>query len=233
MTGRAFVKFKFAWLDQVQADAAISHQAFQLAYVLAARFLDRHTGEAWPSQQTLARLLRTSARQVRRMSKELEVAGHLTITVANRQHVSNRYRPIVKADMPVPSEAFQGGHAGPPSDDPGRTITTLQGGLGCPPNPFKRTLKSSHNGNSLNGAEKKYAFEGQTIRLSPAQIEKWRVAYPALPDIEAVLQSADDYYTEHPPADGKWFFRVSRWLAAENGKRADKQRQIERANDSW
>jgi len=84
-----------------------------------------------------------------------------------------------------------------------------------------------------NGAGKKYAFEGQTIRLSPAQIEKWRVAYPALPDIEAVLQSADDYYTENPPADGKWFFRVSRWLAAENGKRLAKQQQIERANDSW
>jgi len=233
MTAPTFVKRKFAWLDQVQADAAITPHAFELAYVLATRFLDRRTGEAWPSQETLARLLRKSDRQVRRLIKELEAAGHLTITVSNRQHVSNRYRLVVREDRDVHPQTVQGGQACPPSDAPGWTYPVIQGGLGCPTNPYKRTLKSSHNTKSLNGAEKRYAFEGRTIRLSPAQLEKWRLAYPALHDIDAVLQSIDDYYSENPPADGKWFFRVSRWLAAENTKRVDKQRRVEGANDSW
>jgi len=233
MTARTFVKRKFAWLDQVQADAVISPHAFELAYVLATRFLDRRTDEAWPSQQTLARLLRKSDRQVRRLIKELEAAGHLAVTVSNRQHVSNRYRLIVREDTHVHPETVQGGQACPPSEAPGWTFPVIQGGQACPTNPYKRTLKSSDNSKSVRGAEKKYAFEGQTIRLLPAQIEKWRVAFPALHDIEAVLQTADDYYTENPPADGKWFHRVSRWLATENGKRADKQRRAEGTNDSW
>ena len=46
-------------------------------------------------------------------------------------------------------------------------------------------------------------------------------------DIEAVLQSADDYYAENPPSDGKWFHRVSRWLATENTKRAEQHNAVE------
>ena len=54
MTTRlAFIKRKIAWLDQVLADASISAPLFSLAYVLAFRFLNRTTEEAWPSQPML------------------------------------------------------------------------------------------------------------------------------------------------------------------------------------
>ena len=178
--GRAFLKLKFAWLDQVLSDPKISPEAFQLAYLLATRFLDRKSGQAWPSQRTLAALLHVSERQVRRLSRELERAGLVTVTVANQQHVSNRYRPIVRADNTVPPETVQGGQFSPLSSAPGRTNPVIQGGQVCPPTPLKRTLKSSHNGNSVSGAVKTYAFDGRLIRLDQAQLEKWRTAYPSL-----------------------------------------------------
>jgi hypothetical protein len=233
MTARTFVKRKLAWLQQVLADRSLPPLALHVAQLLALQFLNSKTGEAWPSKQTVARLLHMSPRNIRRLTKELETAGHLTIMIANRQHVSNRYRLVVRDDKSVTPQKIQGGQIGHPSDSPGVLNPVIQGCHIRHPNPLKRTLKSSHNTKSLSGAEKRYAFEGNLVRITPAQLEKWRVAYPALHDIDAVLQSIDDYYSENPPADGKWFFRASRWLAAENTKRADKQRQAEGANDSW
>jgi len=75
MTGRAFVKLKFAWLDQVLADQTLPPMAFLVAYLLASRFLNRKTGTAWPTQQTIARLLHASERQVRRSIEVLAVTG--------------------------------------------------------------------------------------------------------------------------------------------------------------
>jgi hypothetical protein len=57
-----------------------------------------------------------------------------------------------------------------------------------------------------------YAFAGHVIRLKQEQLDRWKHAYHAIPDIEAELTKADDYYTTNPPADSKWFFPVSRWL---------------------
>ena len=63
-----------------------------------------------------------------------------------------------------------------------------------------------------------YSFEGTTIKLTEHGLRRWRIAYPGITDLMAELQKADDYYTENPPKDGKWFFPVSRWLANENAK---------------
>jgi hypothetical protein len=65
-----------------------------------------------------------------------------------------------------------------------------------------------------------YRFEGRTIRIDQSQYDRWRKAYPRFKDFDAALQRADDYYTENPNPDGKWFFRVSRWLEQENAKLA-------------
>lgn len=66
----------------------------------------------------------------------------------------------------------------------------------------------------------KYRFEGKVIRLDQSQYDRWRKAYPRFKDFDAALQRADDYYAENPSPDGKWFFRVSRWLEQENAKLA-------------
>jgi hypothetical protein len=62
-----------------------------------------------------------------------------------------------------------------------------------------------------------YAFEGNTIRLTHTQFAKWEKAYPHI-DLMARLQVCDDYYSENPPRDGKWFARVSNWLERDNAE---------------
>lgn len=85
----------------------------------------------------------------------------------------------------------------------------------------RRTLATEGIGEEGNREEKKdrgadapadMAFVGKTIRLKADQYDRWRKAYHAVPDFAAELTKADDYYTENPPAEGKWFFPVSKWL---------------------
>jgi uncharacterized protein YdaU (DUF1376 family) len=84
------------------------------------------------------------------------------------------------------------------------------------------TKKEKIGGASAPG----YAFEGKIIRLGEVDFERWKKAYHSLNDIRATLQSADDYYSENPPKDGKWFFPVSRWLQKEHDLiAAERERQ--------
>lgn len=71
---------------------------------------------------------------------------------------------------------------------------------------------------------RRYAFEGRVVRLEQPDLARWKETYRAIPDILAVLQTADDYYSENPPKDGKWFFPVSRWLQKENDLWGEKLR---------
>lgn len=92
-------------------------------------------------------------------------------------------------------------------------------GDGHSPN-ARRTLATDRIGEEGKGEEKKgganaptdLAFVGKIIRLNAEQFERWRKAYHGILDMLAELTKADDYYSEHAPADGKWFFLVSKWL---------------------
>jgi hypothetical protein len=56
------------------------------------------------------------------------------------------------------------------------------------------------------------AFVGKVIRLTVGDFDRWAKRYHLVPDMLAELTLADDYYSENPPKDGKWFFSVSKWL---------------------
>ena len=73
-------------------------------------------------------------------------------------------------------------------------------------------------------AQPEYAFEGQTVKLTAKDVAQWRKAYPHIVDLMAELQAADDYYTDNPPADGKWYFRVSNWLKRANNEAGEYDR---------
>lgn len=55
-------------------------------------------------------------------------------------------------------------------------------------------------------------FVGRVVRLTRADYDDWRKTYCNVPDFDAELRTADNYYSETPPKNGKWFFAVSNWL---------------------
>lgn len=66
-----FIRKKYEWLETVMHDGRLSPSARLVAYEIA-RHLNRVTGDAWPSQQTMARLLGLGLRTVERAVGELE-----------------------------------------------------------------------------------------------------------------------------------------------------------------
>jgi hypothetical protein len=110
MTERAddFTRRKFAWLDQVAADLSISPTAFRLAFILASRFLNRGTGDGWPSQETLGQLVGITPRGIRKLVDQLISRGHLAVIRGHGPGNSSRYRPILKQqDDDSPAEERQ------------------------------------------------------------------------------------------------------------------------------
>jgi hypothetical protein len=55
-------------------------------------------------------------------------------------------------------------------------------------------------------------FVGKVVRLTRSDYDDWRKTYCNVPDFDAELRTADNYYSETPPKGGKWFFAVSNWL---------------------
>ena len=80
--------------------------------------------------------------------------------------------------------------------------------------------------------QKTYAFEGDVIRLTDNDFIKWRQFYSAIPDLVAVLATADAYYACNPPRDGKWYIPVRAWLLRENEK-AMKQKKVAAYGTDW
>jgi hypothetical protein len=104
MAADDFTRRRFAWLDQVASDPAISGSTCKLAILIACRFLNRKTKTAWPSQPALALLLGLRTREgVRYCVDQLVTGGHLTVEVSHGRGTSNRYRILVK-DIAVQSE---------------------------------------------------------------------------------------------------------------------------------
>jgi hypothetical protein len=91
MSGDAFTRDIFGWLDRVAADGNVSPLAFKLAYVIN-QHINRRTGTAWPSQQTLAAALGVTCRAVRKLTREL--APHLTVS-SGRGRTTSVYQRIL------------------------------------------------------------------------------------------------------------------------------------------
>ena len=66
---------------------------------------------------------------------------------------------------------------------------------------------------AADAASSHLAFEGRTVRLTEIDLQRWRKAFGALPDIEAELTSIDAWFDAHPPPKGKWFHQASGMLS--------------------
>jgi hypothetical protein len=96
MADDCFTRTKFVWLDQVIADPTVCANAFRLAYLLAARFLNRKTRVAYPGQEKLAALLGLSTpKAVKYLSDQLVAGGHLTVEASHGRGQTNKYTLVV------------------------------------------------------------------------------------------------------------------------------------------
>jgi hypothetical protein len=69
--------FRWDWLKLIDADSTLSGNAHHVAYVLAVRFINRNTQQAFMFQPTLARAMHRSVRVVGDALRELVGTGYL------------------------------------------------------------------------------------------------------------------------------------------------------------
>jgi hypothetical protein len=92
-----FTADKLAWLEQIACDPDLSILAKAVAMVIAVRYLNRESGDAWPAVETLATDVGRGKTQIHEALKALELRGHLQITLtAGGKGQTNRYRPFLK-----------------------------------------------------------------------------------------------------------------------------------------
>jgi biotin operon repressor len=228
---KAHARFRDGWLSRLASDPTLSGGDVAAGVILALH-LNAVTRQAWPSINTIAQLTARNRTTVWRSIRRLRAAGLITTTRVGRgRYAHNRYGFTSAEDHPKTAPT----HALKPSNGctgaismaaPAHTEPLIE--------PLNSNRSASRTGRNENkGAIKYYAWQGLVIHPSQAQLDKWRASYPDIPDLQAVLQKADDYYAENPPPDGKWFFWVSRWLGEDNAKHAEKLRAAERQNYSW
>lgn len=85
-----FNRRKMVWLDRLAADYTLSPAAFRIAYIIA-NFMNRETGQAWPTQETLATKAGLTDRAVREQIKVLVAAGYLNCEFGGGRHKPNIY----------------------------------------------------------------------------------------------------------------------------------------------
>jgi len=138
-----FTRQKFAWLDQVHGNHSLPRGDFHVSYALS-QYFNRKSGDAWPSQETLAGVTGLKRRGLQKSLQRLKKNGHLEIKVQCGPGFTNRYRPIWKSannSLQIQSQndelEFAGGaHFGPEIMRTGRRIETFDS------NPLKEHLPS-------------------------------------------------------------------------------------------
>jgi hypothetical protein len=95
---KEFTRNIFVWLDQIVCEKSLPSNGFAVAYVIS-QHLNRETGEAFPSTETIGDRSGLYPASVRAMVKALADAGHLAVEWGRkgRGH-PNRYRMIIKPE---------------------------------------------------------------------------------------------------------------------------------------
>lgn len=110
-----------------------------------------------------------------------------------------------KVDHRSPSKIPDNPNSPPNFPEPSRKLATEGKGMEGNGREWNGKKDSPASG-TING------FVGTTIKVTDRDLEKWKKAYHAVPDMLAELTKADDYISTNPSDDGKWYFRVSSWL---------------------
>jgi hypothetical protein len=98
---------------------------------------------------------------------------------------------------------------------------------GPSPIPSPMPMKTDPNGSDSGEGAAEFAFSGRIIRLSSSDLEKWRNAYKAIPDIEAELTTLDAFYDQELRGKDRknWFIRCSSALGKRHQERIAESRR--------
>jgi predicted transcriptional regulator len=125
--GRAFsAQEKLKWLEMLCLEREV-HGALRVGALLATKFVNGKSGEAWPSLNTMARHLGVDRRTVVRAIQKLDTSGYLERRSGKGRAGSNRYR------LRFPDQR----ESGDKIDQATRTFLSVETGLECPTNPKK------------------------------------------------------------------------------------------------
>jgi biotin operon repressor len=145
---RSIAKQKFAWIDRIVLDRNVPHFACRVAVLISNKYLNRTSGDAWPSQSKLAADLGVCRRTIQYALDTLIETGHIAVQVSRGR--VNHYRPIFKAEdaqsgaQVDAQQAAQVELVGAQSDAPDlRNLTTGGYANSFAHNPSKRTLLSN------------------------------------------------------------------------------------------
>lgn len=122
---------RLIWVGAICEVPALSN-ALRVATLLANKYLNSKTGEAWPSMETMAADLGVDVRTVRRWIKNLVEGGFLQIRSGKGRNGTNRYR------MRFPNQLRLG--EGDSAQD-SRTFLSQEQGQICPINPMKEPIE--------------------------------------------------------------------------------------------
>ncbi len=105
-----FTQRKLQWLEHIAGDSSVSHLCFRVAFILST-YLNRLTGEAFPSQRTLANRLGVTVRAVQKAVNRLVQANYLRVTKQRGRGHTNTYAPIVDDRSLITHTIANGGSA--------------------------------------------------------------------------------------------------------------------------
>lgn len=90
-----FTSDRFSWLNQVATDRSLPPSAARVAIVLGG-YVNRISGDAWPSVETLSASVGIVENCVRKALKAMVRNGHIAVETGGGRKSTNRYRPIIK-----------------------------------------------------------------------------------------------------------------------------------------
>lgn len=116
-----FALFKWRWLDRVATDPKLPPAASRIAILIAGRYLNRQSGEAWPGVETLAAELSIKApNTIRSTIKAMEARGHLNVEWSQGgKKQTNHYWPLLDG---IPFKKLKGIGSSNPSKNCGDTL---------------------------------------------------------------------------------------------------------------
>lgn len=211
-----FTRDKLTWIENVTCDPRLPHVAVRITNRLALAYMNRQSGAAWPSIDTLASDLSVSASTIRSGLKALVNCGHLEIRHGGGRSASNRYRWLIggekpskklKGKQPKPSEKLKGFEAENPSEFCTKTLQVSEG--------------EPSEGNPLKGYRED---------IPPTPIEEDRRKSAAVSPTAADHPPASEKISEEPDGFADWWDQYpTGWQTHETARPDQERRRAERA----